>query len=139
MSHDLTPQISSCMIYCVVSVIEETRVTATQEEMSAETNFLVLTFETITWSNLNEINEIKKTSILKTCFIVFIQMLLETNSKRKSVPTKPQSKMISLITLVHMFIVFDKRNGFGFSSELGEYFFLLQIISLDIVVIFWLL
>lgn len=66
-------------------------------------------------------------------------MSLETNSKRKSVPTKPQGKMISLITLVHMFIVFDKRNGFGFSSELGEYFFLLQIISLDIVVIFWLL
>lgn len=48
------------MIYCVVSVIEEIRVTATQEEMFAETNFLVLTFETITWSNLNEINEIKK-------------------------------------------------------------------------------
>lgn len=66
-------------------------------------------------------------------------MSLETNSKRKSVPTEPQGKMISLTTLVHMFIVFHKRNGFGFSSELGEYFFLLQIICLDIVVIFWLL
>lgn len=59
------------MIYCVVSVIEETRVTETQEEMSAETNFLVLTFETITWSNLNEINEIKKNIHIENLFYCF--------------------------------------------------------------------